>query len=436
MTDFKALYENLNPDFCSGAHTIQNRLFGFTTTNIRHIGILCKYLDDLVPQYESFGQDYTSWKDWCYQPDIQEKHKQKFMRLEQAKLLWRDVSDNPSLNTIGVELYNIYKRYGKEYLEVVLYLYVLTGRYWNVNNQPVVGIQKILHAFEGDIDRDYQKILENKSEESKLFLTALFYNPQYADAMDIAFGILESTNAQEYSVISEKIVDKNEKIESRFRTNGGKGNFEKDALVIYNYSLFQNNTVDEYINAFIDRELYTPFSIHDKPDTIKKKLSDIFQIIENKNILQELEVEALLEDETDYIVPIKSTKSIARKSGIKEQVFRAYDYKCFFENHESQDMQGWHDLAYFYKKDGMRYIEAHHLIPMKNSRFFTTSLDVAENILPLCPNCHRKIHHATDSDIKDMLDKAYVGIKEDDFIKKGIFISKHKLYDFYGISND
>lgn len=41
------------------------------------------------------------------------------------------------------------------------------------------------------------------------------------------------------------------------------------------------------------------------------------------------------------------------------------------------------------------YVEAHHFIPMKYQSLFDESLDVVENIVCLCPNCHRGIHLAT-----------------------------------------
>lgn len=46
------------------------------------------------------------------------------------------------------------------------------------------------------------------------------------------------------------------------------------------------------------------------------------------------------------------------------------------------------------------YMEAHHLIPMSAQDYFDYTLDFADNIVCLCPNCHRKIHHATDEEKK------------------------------------
>jgi hypothetical protein len=74
---------------------------------------------------------------------------------------------------------------------------------------------------------------------------------------------------------------------------------------------------------------------------------------------------------------------------------------------------------------GEQYVEVHHLIPISYSGKFQYSLDVPENLIVLCPNCHRAIHFAS----KDMkrtllwkfynerrydLERVYIGIEFED----------------------
>jgi len=40
------------------------------------------------------------------------------------------------------------------------------------------------------------------------------------------------------------------------------------------------------------------------------------------------------------------------------------------------------------------YVEAHHLIPMEFQERFLYSLDIPANIMSMCPNCHKLLHHA------------------------------------------
>lgn len=44
---------------------------------------------------------------------------------------------------------------------------------------------------------------------------------------------------------------------------------------------------------------------------------------------------------------------------------------------------------------GKNFMEAHHLVPMFNQVNFKYSLDVPGNIVSLCPNCHREVHHGS-----------------------------------------
>ena len=57
----------------------------------------------------------------------------------------------------------------------------------------------------------------------------------------------------------------------------------------------------------------------------------------------------------------------------------------------------------FYPKVGKDYIEAHHLIPMEYQGDFSVSIDVPENIISLCPNCHRAFHNSVVSNQKNLI---------------------------------
>jgi 5-methylcytosine-specific restriction protein A len=47
------------------------------------------------------------------------------------------------------------------------------------------------------------------------------------------------------------------------------------------------------------------------------------------------------------------------------------------------------------RKTKKNYVEAHHFVPFSYQARFSHSLDVEENVVVLCPNCHRKLHHGT-----------------------------------------
>lgn len=78
------------------------------------------------------------------------------------------------------------------------------------------------------------------------------------------------------------------------------------------------------------------------------------------------------------------------------------------------------------------YVEAHHLVPMEFQDDFEKSLDIAINIVPLCPNCHSKIHKATDAEKKDLVVKLFEERKEN-LSEFGIDLELKKLLSYYRI---
>lgn len=55
------------------------------------------------------------------------------------------------------------------------------------------------------------------------------------------------------------------------------------------------------------------------------------------------------------------------------------------------------------------YTEPHHLIPLVRQDQFDVSLNVKENIISLCSNCHNEIHYGKDSD--RLIQELYVKYK-------------------------
>lgn len=71
----------------------------------------------------------------------------------------------------------------------------------------------------------------------------------------------------------------------------------------------------------------------------------------------------------------------------------------------------------FDSPNGHQYLEAHHLIPMKAQKDFPgKNLDRLENIVAICPNCHRAIHYGALEEkikyLKPLYDKRIQQLKE------------------------
>lgn len=84
------------------------------------------------------------------------------------------------------------------------------------------------------------------------------------------------------------------------------------------------------------------------------------------------------------------------------------------------------------KKNKKNFVEAHHLIPMKyqGDERFQSSLDVPENIVSLCPNCHKAVHYG-DTETRENILKKLFAIKKLEMEKNNIFITIDKLINFY-----
>ncbi len=82
----------------------------------------------------------------------------------------------------------------------------------------------------------------------------------------------------------------------------------------------------------------------------------------------------------------------------------------------------------FYRKNKINYTEPHHLIPMKFQYDFDASLDVEENIVSLCSNCHNEIHYGLNA--KGLIKQLYE--KRKDLLKSaGLDITIDELYKMY-----
>lgn len=77
-----------------------------------------------------------------------------------------------------------------------------------------------------------------------------------------------------------------------------------------------------------------------------------------------------------------------------------------------------------------QYVEAHHLIPMKYQNMFEQSLDIPENIVALCPNCHRAIHYGKLEYKNKIIEKLY-NKRQKMLEENSIKITLEQLYEMY-----
>jgi len=91
-------------------------------------------------------------------------------------------------------------------------------------------------------------------------------------------------------------------------------------------------------------------------------------------------------------------------------------------------------MTFISQKTKKQFVEAHHLIPMEYQDKFDVSIDVPENILSLCPNCHRAFHNS-DFELRQKLVIKFYERRKEKLISRSINIDENGLIDFY-INNE
>ena len=103
-----------------------------------------------------------------------------------------------------------------------------------------------------------------------------------------------------------------------------------------------------------------------------------------------------------------------------DYVLKKYCYKCAInKNHPT-----------FISKTGSPYMEKHHLIPLEFFEEFENSLDDINNIVSLCPLCHRMLHFGDKKTVFPVLEKL-LSEKKEDLKKSGISIEIERLKQMY-----
>lgn len=188
------------------------------------------------------------------------------------------------------------------------------------------------------------------------------------------------------------------------------------------------------------------FNKFDKPFAMDKKYS-FETIIDNKKIETEKLYENLVDDSRVLIdvnlhgnfetvghklsydgTPKEKDKTVKecatsykRSRIVAENALIMADFKCEFNPEHA---------TFLRKAINVPYTEAHHLVPLANSDSFDYSLDIEENVVSLCCNCHSQIHYGKNSDV---IIKKLFSQRKELLRQAGIVLSEEKLLEMYGI---
>lgn len=146
------------------------------------------------------------------------------------------------------------------------------------------------------------------------------------------------------------------------------------------------------------------------------------------NFYDKIDETLLNEKATPYSLIPKEKGKLSKKYNVKVYLrdkkvslnaLKLAKFKCEYNIlHES----------FIRKNTDKKYMEAHHLVPMCFSKYFEYSLDVEENIVSLCSECHKKIHYGNAR--FEMLKILYEQ-RKDKLKKAGIDITFDELKQMY-----
>lgn len=131
------------------------------------------------------------------------------------------------------------------------------------------------------------------------------------------------------------------------------------------------------------------------------------------------------EEEKPYLrkstVPAGLSKdSYPRDPKVASRAIEKANYQC--ENDPSHHT--------FPSKFGHKFAEAHHLIPLEYYEKFEYDIDIVQNIISLCPTCHRAFHHS-ESDYQNELISRFFMLRKEELSKMGILITLSDLKNLY-----
>lgn len=198
-----------------------------------------------------------------------------------------------------------------------------------------------------------------------------------------------------------------------------KDSFEELQLQLMEY---RNNNYSNMDNLHFAYWLYDEFEKHITKEEIEKN-NDLDNKLNEK--IKKSHQEVNLEYEThpvDKLTPkIDKNKMLKYypRNPLMAQI-ALHNANCLCEYDTSH-------YCFVRRRDNTRYTEVHHLIPLCFYDEFDKSLDVPENIVSLCSNCHNEIHYGKDSEKliiklynerKELLKKAGIEISLEDLLEK------------------
>lgn len=297
------------------------------------------------------------------------------LEMDVKKMIVVDLeSGSYSMKNIGHELFNL----DRNLMDGLFYGYCPPWDGININN---FGAKSNEESVEGVLVVYVRKKKGSNNRELIAFCqnAKVFRKKQYNDKLNRIFTNKDgSLTKSSFTIQSDNLYDL-------------RNNYDKFDIIIADYSvhMFRKQRfyggkypeLDKKIVVYIDNILNGQILLDIDDALVQEAIQD-----STPATCEELEKSAT---KPLIIVNGNHGRLISKNNKISKSALIRAEFKCAIdESHKT-----------FITKNGVSYMEGHHLIPctVSNSesfmKEFERNIDCVENIVCLCPNCHREVHY-------------------------------------------
>lgn len=440
-------------------------LYKFMNTNFRNLNAFEYYFNDFKTKYA--GVLRSTWE---RKEDTKEEiAKQHVTNMRQTDLFMCERrGDNDSIYKMTGKGSAFEKMlnsgFKKEEKTLLTYLFVVNSPFFyspkyiltqtkmllDTWAKEEIDIKSILKEIERFVSEYYGKDFNEDIFNYDSVWCLGFYSDKdfiyfYSMANEETLNMLHETTIEDY-----KKSNKNNVLSYKFKgTNFSILTLVDTFIVIYlserilgmaeshpNFITFYSNLVNAYSNLLkINRDKIMDFIVNNE---------DVFKVIYYNCVSEEEDfignyvpknttdtkldiVESIVEKKIDPTTTSGAQQLETVREYLKKLAKEKTHYKCALEV--------LNNCHYFKSKaDGNNYLEVHHLVPREHACDFDDTIEFLGNYVPLCPSCHRQLHHGTDETRKQLLTFLYNSRKEE-LEKNNIHITLKDLLKYYKVDN-
>ena len=445
------------------------KIFFFISTNYR--GILIKSGNRLQGFANGFrvieNVEGKKRSDWSRRVGTQQEiEKQHVVNMRKSEL-FRVVDDAYEKTSRGIVFKKLIEsdKLTHEEKNFLCYLLILTGYFNDIPNYIIertkyvyeqwekagysstecFNIQKVFVKFAISAEHTYDIFDYDYVYLDSFFqeLDGLNFLSVYHNATDVEKQALHEYIISNYK--NKRFADKNNDCVISYKFKPG-GNYVKNTVIDNAWILYVTKKIIDKADTDFDSFIATAISAYKEIfDVDESQLrSFIYDTDKNRSVLQvifgkaanvpipalvvakDLTQQEIEEFCTSDATELEgATKLDAVSTSLKKLAKIQSNYKCALDECEI--------CKYFTaKENGKNYLEIHHFIPREFANDFDYPIEVLENYVALCPNCHRKIHLAVDSERKHMINIIF-NLRQELLAKKGLVITLQDLYNYYKI---